>query len=84
MPITESTKKALRQSKKKRLSNINYNKKIKDLSKELGLLVSQKKMDEAKKLLPQVYKIIDKATKVNVLKKNTASRRKSKMARMAG
>ncbi|PIW91050.1 MAG: 30S ribosomal protein S20, partial [Candidatus Nealsonbacteria bacterium CG_4_8_14_3_um_filter_39_7] len=61
-----------------------YNKKIKDLSKELGLLVSQKKMDEAKKLLPQVYKIIDKATKVNVLKKNTASRRKSKMARMAG
>ncbi|PIP23131.1 MAG: 30S ribosomal protein S20 [Candidatus Nealsonbacteria bacterium CG23_combo_of_CG06-09_8_20_14_all_39_17] len=84
MPITESTKKALRQSKKKRLSNINYNKKIKDLSKELALLVSQKKMDEAKKLLPQVYKIIDKATKVNVLKKNTASRRKSKMARMAG
>jgi len=84
MPITESTKKALRQTKKKRLSNINYNKKIKDLSKELALLVSQKKMDEAKKLLPQVYKIIDKATKVNVLKKNTASRRKSKMARMAG
>jgi len=84
MPITESTKKALRQSKKKRLSNINYNKKIKDLSKELAFLVSQKKMDEAKKLLPQVYKIIDKATKVNVLKKNTASRRKSKMARMAG
>ncbi len=84
MPITESTKKALRQSKKKRLNNISYKKKIKDLDKELSLLISQKKLDEAKKLLPQVYKIIDKAAKVNVLKKNTAARRKSKMARLVG
>ncbi|MCJ7786862.1 30S ribosomal protein S20 [Patescibacteria group bacterium] len=44
-------------------------------------LVSQKKIDEAKKLLPQVYKLLDKATKIRLIKKNTASRKKSRITK---
>ena len=55
--------------------------KIKGLVKEFQDLVSQQKVEKAKKLLPQIYKAIDKAAKVNVLKKNTAARKKSKITR---
>ena len=45
-------------------------------------MVSQKKIEEAKNILPQVYKILDKAGKVNIIKKNTASRKKSRLAKL--
>ena len=82
MPITKSAKKALRQSQKRRARNIQRKRKIKDLIKEVRNLVSQKKMEEAKKLLPQLYKAIDKAAKTGVIKKNTASRKKSRVTKL--
>jgi small subunit ribosomal protein S20 len=39
-------------------------------------------IEEAKKLLPQVYKILDKAAKVGVIKKNTAARKKSRITKL--
>jgi ribosomal protein S20 len=42
-------------------------------------LVFQKKVAEAKKLLPQAYKILDKAAKTSLIKKNTAARKKSRI-----
>jgi len=44
--------------------------------------VSEKKIEEAKKLLPQVYKVLDKAAKTKLIKKNTASRKKSRIAKL--
>jgi len=84
MPITKSAKKALRQSLKRKLRNLIYKKKIKNLVKEVKILISQKKIEEAKKLLPQVYKILNKAAKVGVIKKNTAARKKSAIAKAIG
>lgn len=81
MPIKKSAKKALRQSKKRRKRNLIYKQKIKDLTKEVKNLVSQKKIKEAKLLLPKVYKALDKAAKVGVIKKNTASRKKSRITK---
>jgi len=81
-PITKSAKKAWRQSLKRKARNLIYKTKIKKLIKEVRNLVSQKKVEEAKKLLPQVYKILDKAAKVRVIKKNTATRKKSRIARL--
>lgn len=81
MPITKSAKKALRQSKKRRERNLAYKKKIKSLIKEAENLVSQKKIKEVKKLLPQIYKALDKAAKVGVIKKNTATRKKSRITK---
>jgi ribosomal protein S20 len=44
-------------------------------------LVLERKIEEAKKLLPQIYKILDKAAKEKVIKKNTAARKKSRIAK---
>lgn len=82
MPITKSAKKAVRQNQRRRARNLIYKKKMKDLIKKARTLVLEKKIEEAKKLLPKVYKILDKAAKVNVIKKNTASRKKSRITKL--
>lgn len=84
MAIIKSAKKALRQSIGRRKRNIVYAKKIKNLIKEVRLLVSQKKTAEAKNLLPQLYKALDKAAKTGVIKKNAASRKKSRTTKLIG
>lgn len=82
MPITKSAKKALRQSLRKRAHNLFYKNKIKALFKEVRGLVLEKKIEEAKKLLPSLYKVLDKAAKEKVIKKNTAARKKSRITRL--
>jgi len=81
MPITKSAKKALRQNIRRRARNIQKTRKLKNLLKEVKDLISQKKTGEAKKLLPQIYKLLDKAAKTKLIKKNTASRKKSRIAK---
>ena len=78
MPITTSAKKALRQSKKRGIRNKQVRVKVRDVIKEVRKLVSQKPED-ARLLLPKLYKTLDKAVKVGVMKKNTASRTKSRL-----
>mgnify|MGYP001601455971 CR=1 FL=1 len=82
MAITKSAKKAIRQNKKRRARNLVYLNSMRGLIKKLKSLVSQKKIDEAKKILPQVYKILDKTSKVGIIKKNTASRKKSRLTKL--
>jgi len=82
MPIKKSAKKALRQSERRRIRNLQRKRKIKNLLKEVKILVSQKKQEEAKKLLPQVYKLLDKAAKTGLIKKNTAARKKSRITKL--
>ncbi len=82
MPITKSAKKALRQNFKRKARNLIYKKKIKTLLKRTRSLVLAKEIEEAKKILPQVYKILDKAAKVGVIKKNTADRKKSRITKL--
>ena len=79
MPIKQAAKKALRQSLKRQKRNLNYYFKIKDLVKKVRHLVSQKKIDEGKKLLPEIYQALDKAAKKGVIKKNAAARQKSRI-----
>lgn len=82
MAITKSAKKALRQSLRRKKRNLVYKNKIKDLQKQVKNLVSQKKIKEAKTLLPKIYKALDKAAKVGVIKKNAASRKKSRLTKL--
>lgn len=82
MPITKSAKKALRQSIKRKSKNIQQEKRIKKLLKEINNLISQKKTKEAKNLLPKLYKLLDKAAKVGLIKKNTASRKKARITKL--
>ena len=82
MAIIKSAKKAIRQGKRRRVRNLVYLNKIKSLIKETKSFVSQKKVKEAKNLLPKVYQALDKAAKAGVIKKNNASRKKSRLTKL--
>jgi len=82
MAITKSAKKAIRQSATRKEHNIVYKDKIKALVKQVKTLVLAKKMAEAKKLLPDIYQAFDKAAKVGIIKKNNASRHKSRLTKL--
>lgn len=82
MPVTKSAKKALRQSIKRKARNLVYKRKIKALLKKARTLALAKKIEDARTLLPEIYKALDKAAKVGVIKKNTASRKKSRVAKL--
>ncbi len=83
MPITRSAKKALRGSARKKTINDRRKKSMKEMVKKLEKLVKEKKVDEAKKMLSSVYQAIDKAAKKGVIQKNSAARKKSRVARLA-
>ncbi len=82
MPITESAKKALRQSKKRRAKNLQKQNDYKIAVKKIAKMTKAGKKDEASKALSIAYKAIDKAAKVGVIKKNKAARLKSKVAKL--
>ena len=79
MPITKSAKKALRGSKKKRVFNLRKKNEMQGVVKEYKKLILAKKTEEAKKLIPKLQKVIDKSKKRGIIKKNTASRKKSRL-----
>ena len=82
MPITKSAKKALRQSLRRRTRNLIYKNKIQKLLKELKKLIILGKKEEIKNLLPKIYKALDKAVKVGVIKKGAADRKKSRVTKL--
>jgi small subunit ribosomal protein S20 len=82
MPITSSAKKALRQSIRRHARNLVQNKELKNTIKSYKKLIAAKQMEEAKKQLSLVYQKLDKGAKDNLLKKNTASRLKSRLTKL--
>jgi len=82
MPITKSAKKALRQNKKRRTQNLRQLNVLKETVKKIKKLVEENKKEEALKLLPETYKVIDKSTKAGIIKKNTANRKKSRLTKL--
>lgn len=81
MPITKSAKRALRKSLKRKERNLEWKRKIKNAFKEIKKLIAEKKIEEAKNFLPKVYKILDKAAKIGVIKERKADRIKSKISK---
>ena len=81
MPVTKSAAKALRQNLRRRKNNLEKNKNLKAAIKQYKKLASSGKEKEAEKYLSTVYKLLDKAAKTNLIKKNTASRLKSRLSR---
>ena len=82
MPITQSAKKALKGSEKKKVFNLRRKKKVEDAVKSVKKLVKEGKTKEANDLLPQAYSALDKAAKGNTIKANTAARKKSRLNAM--
>lgn len=81
MPIKHAAKKALRQAKKRTA----YNKAIKDnlvwLERQFLKTIGAKDQKKAKELLLKLQQSFDKAAIKKVVKKNRASRKKSRLTK---
>ena len=82
MAITKSAKKAIRNSKRKHVFNLKRKKVLTDVRKDIEKLVAKKDMKGAEALLSKAYQAVDKSMKNGLLKKNTAARRKSRLAKL--
>lgn len=82
MPITRSAKKALRSSDRKRIFNVARKDRANTAVKSVKRLITQGKKKEAVTALHTAQKALDKAVKGGTLNKNTASRKKSRLAKM--
>jgi len=83
MPITRNAKKALRAADRKRAVNDRTKKVMKEGVKAVQKLAVSKDWKKATESLSAAYAAIDKAAKKGVIKKNTASRKKARLSRMA-
>jgi small subunit ribosomal protein S20 len=83
MPITSSAKKALRQSRRRRSANRARKDALRDAVKSYRALIAKKDLDGARAALPSVFRALDKTAKKGTIKKNTASRLKSRLSKLA-
>jgi len=81
MPITKSAHKAVRGSARKKAFNDRRKKVMKEVIKKIEKVAKTSKED-AGKMLSSAFSAIDKAAKKGVIKKNNASRKKSRLARI--
>jgi small subunit ribosomal protein S20 len=82
MAITTSAKKAIRSSARKRVFNIRRKKALHDSGKAFERTLAKGERAAAATLLSGAYQAIDKARKRGVIKANTASRKKARLARL--
>jgi small subunit ribosomal protein S20 len=81
MPIKKSAFKELRKAKKRHLRNMRVISELKTLNKKLLSLIDEKKVEQAKELLKHLISKLDKAAAKNIIHKNKASRKKSRLMR---
>ena len=81
MPTRKAAWKDLRKNLKRRRRNTAVKSELKTLSKNLEKLISSQVKAEAEKLYRIVASKLDKAASTNILHKNTASRKKSRLMR---
>lgn len=82
MPQRKCAAKRLRIDKKRKAHNLTLKNNLKKELKGLRALITQGKKDEAKKIIPQAFSLLDRAVTKGLLHKNTAARRKSVLALM--
>ncbi|MBU2514807.1 30S ribosomal protein S20 [bacterium] len=75
----KSAAKRSRQNARRRLRNRALKSSYRTEIKKFISLVTEKKLEDAQKMLPNIHKVIDKAHTKGVLPKNTASRNKSNL-----
>ncbi len=81
MPITKSAEKAIRVSARKKAVNDAKKRVMKEVIKKVIKIAKTDKAG-ATAILPSAFSIIDKAAKRGVIKKNNASRKKARLARI--
>lgn len=76
-----SAKKRIRQNQKRNALNRWRKDRVKDAVKEFDAAVAAGRFDEAQNLLNKAASVIDKVASTPALHKNTAARRRSRLAR---
>ena len=82
MPQRRTSIKALRQTEKRKLHNLDIKTDLRKTIKKFLASVSSKNATEAQTNLKLVFKKLDKAAKRNIMHKNTAAHRKSRFSKL--
>jgi small subunit ribosomal protein S20 len=81
MPNTKGARKAMRQSQRRRAINVTVKENIKNSVKEVRKLIKAGEKTKAAEVMKKAMSALDKAAKKNVIHKNNAARRKSRLAK---
>lgn len=79
MAITKNAKKAIRSQARKRVFNIRRKVALHDAVKDVQTRITTGNVSDIQAHINTAYQAIDKATKRGLIKKNTASRKKSRL-----
>lgn len=82
MPIIKSAAKRMRQNAKRNQINARYKRAMREATKQFIANVATKSQQPAQDSLTAAQKAIDKAAKRGIIHKNTAARRKSRLAKL--
>jgi len=80
MPLTSAAIKAMRQSQTKRDARRPFKTRMKSVLRDLTELAKAGKKEEAAKLLPVIYKVVDTAAKKHIVHWKNAAHKKSHAA----
>lgn len=81
MPNLKTSIKDLRQNKRRKVYNDRLRNRIKKAVKKQNSLVTEGKKPDAEKNIKNVYKVLDKAARKNVINKGKAARTKSRLTK---
>lgn len=82
MPNLSASKKSMRQALVAKARNYKTRDSLKLVIKNILKLAKAGSFKEAEKLLPEAFSTIDTAMKKNIIHKNNAARKKSRLARV--
>ena len=81
MPNLKKSIKDLRQNRRRKVYNNRLRNRIKKSIKKQNSLVQEQKNTDAQKNIKNVYKVLDKAARKNIIKKGKADRVKSRLTK---
>jgi len=82
MPLIQSAIKRARQNPVRQARRKPVKTLMKTMVTKLELAAKEGKKDEATKLLPATFRAIDMAEKINIIHRNNAARKKSRMSKL--
>ncbi len=81
MPNVKSAEKRMRQNETRKGNNRRRRSEMRTEIKRFRQLLSDKKVDDARDVLKEVYSVIDRTAQKGVIHSNTAARYKSRLAK---
>ena len=81
MPNIKSAKKRVLVNEQKKEENKMIKSQVKTEIKKIEALIKENKIEEAKALLPEAFKVIDGACSKGIIHKNNAANKKAKLSK---